>query len=159
MMKHILLVALIATQVSCSAKDTSAPKNISSPASGLVSNLVADPEVLTKSAPQILAALPKGCSLVASGENLDCPPIPGVASISVQPGPLGIVDVIFLPPTTCQEIFTAVASRYGQGKLEEGNSCKATWSLKKGGKAYIKMAPGKKNPEQIYFQFAIEQGP
>lgn len=126
----------------------------------LVESLASHPEALTKSWPHFRRVLPVGCLKNTSNRDLSCPPMEGVVRLSVDSGPLGIVDVVLKDPANCDQIYALMSRYFGKGVLEDGDKCNAEWKLGrwvKGGSANL--SRGRKEPSQLYLQFAIEQGP
>lgn len=127
---------------------------------GLVEPLVAHPEILTKNWDQMRIVLPVGCFQNARNRDLSCPPMDGVVRVSVDPGPLGVIDVVLKPPATCEQVYAVVSKQFGKGVLEDGGKCHAKWKLKRwvrGGHA--RLASDRDDPSMLYFQIGIEQGP
>lgn len=126
----------------------------------LVESLAAHPDVLTKDWSSFRRVLPVGCFKNSGGRDLSCPPIEGVVSLSVDPGPLGIVDVVLKGPASCDQIYALMSRHFGKGSLEDGDKCNAEWKLNRWVKrASANLSKGRKDPSLLYLQFAIEQGP
>ena len=126
----------------------------------LVESLAAHPDVLTKDWSGFRRVLPAGCFKTSGSRDLSCPQIAGVVRISVDPGPLGLVDVVLSAPANCEDIYSVLSKRFGRGTLEGGDKCSAEWNLNRFVKrASANISRGRKDPSQIYLQFAIEQGP
>jgi hypothetical protein len=148
------------TAVVSSGPDSHMDTPVASSWQGLVDPLVSHPEILTKDWNHIRRVLPVGCFQKAGVRDLNCPPMDGVVRVSVDPGPLGIIDMVLKPPATCDQIYNLVSKRFGKGTVENGDKCYAEWKLNRWVKrGVVNLSPGRKEPSQLYLQFAIEQGP
>jgi hypothetical protein len=84
----------------------------------------------------------------------------GVVRLSLDPGPLGIVDVVMKKPATCDELYDILSVRFGKGRMEHGDKCSTEWKLNRWVKrGSANLSVGRKDPTQLYLQFAVEQGP
>lgn len=127
---------------------------------GLVESLAKHPDVLTKDWSGFRRVLPVGCFRDTGSRDLSCPEMSGIVRIAVDPGPLGIVDVVLTAPANCEEIYSVLSKRFGRGIIEGGDKCSVEWNLNRLVKrASANISRGRKDPSQIYLQFAIEQGP
>lgn len=144
-----------------SASDIPVNKPVAAPQADvmtLVQALAHDPTLLTKSWSQMSARFP-GCKKPNDENDLICPPMTGLKLASVQDGGLGIIDLEFTFPVTCDIVYQAVQAELGRGEVG-ADKCDVRWKLApkvKGGYATISNDP--KAPERIFFQLAIEQGP
>jgi hypothetical protein len=126
----------------------------------LVESLAAHPDVLTKDWSSVRRVLPVGCFKNPGHRDLTCPPMEGIVSVSVDPGPLGIVDVVLTGPASCDQIYALMSHHFGKGTLEGGDKCNAEWKLNRWVKrASANLSRGRKDKSLLYLQFAIEQGP
>lgn len=124
----------------------------------LVRTLAHNSPILTKSWNQMSVLFP-GCTKPVDSNDLSCPPMDGLKLISIQDGGLGIIDLEFSSPVTCDSLYQAVQAELGKGEVGI-DKCDVRWKLSpdvKGGYATISNDP--KAPERIFFQLAIEQGP
>ncbi|MFZ4550380.1 MAG: hypothetical protein ACOYNB_01025 [Aquabacterium sp.] len=126
----------------------------------LVTSLALHPEVLTQNWAGVRRVLPAGCFQNAGSRDLNCPPLEGVVRVSVDPGPAGMIDVVLKAPADCDQIYALMSRHLGKGALENNDKCSAEWSLKRWVKrASANLSKGRKDPSQLYLQFAVEQGP
>lgn len=127
----------------------------------LLDSLSAHPDVLKKDWASLRAVLPAGCFRTPNKRELSCPPMNGVVRVSADPGPQGVVDIVLKPPVTCDHVYSILSKRFGSAHLEDGDKCYSEWKLGKWGirRGSVSLSPGRKDPTQLYLQFAIEQGP
>jgi hypothetical protein len=127
---------------------------------GLVELLASNPKILTMKWPQIRKLLPADCISKPNDTELSCPSIDGLVSISVTPGPTGVVDLILKPPVTCELLYYLLNKHLGKGKLENGDMCDAEWSLNHWvKKSYATVRSSRKDKNIVFLQFGTEQGP
>lgn len=135
-----------------------APRGTHSDVMTLVRTLARNSPILTKSWTQMSVLFP-GCTRPVASDNLNCQPMEGLKLISIQDGGLGIIDMEFTSPVTCDSLYQAVQAELGKGEVGI-DKCDVRWKLSpevKGGNAAISNDP--KAPGRIFFQLAIEQGP
>ena len=140
------------------ASSTAAAEAPQTNALSLVRALAQNPSILTQSWSQMSALFP-GCQRPQGSNDLNCAPMAGLTLASVQDGGLGIIDLEFTAPLTCDSLYQAVQAELGAGEVGS-DKCDVHWKLApkvKGGYASISNDP--KAPERIFFQLAIEQGP
>lgn len=126
----------------------------------LVELLARNPKILTMDWSHMRQILPVGCFTKPKESELDCPSMEGVVSISVIPGPTGVIDVVLKPPATCELVYNQLSRYLGKGKLTNGDVCDAEWTLSRWvKKAYTTVRSSRKDPKIIYLQFGTEQGP
>lgn len=126
----------------------------------LVESLSEHPDLLKKDWSEIRAVLPAGCFRNAGRRVLSCPPMDGVVRISVDPGPLGLIDVVLKEPANCEKIYDVVRKHFGSGVSQIGEKCHADWNIDKWvERAGVRLSSGRRDPNLLYLQFGIEQGP
>lgn len=134
-----------------------APRGTPAEVMTLVGTLARNSPILTKSWAQMSILFP-GCTRPVDSDNLNCPPMQGLKLISIQDGGLGIIDMEFSSPVTCDSLYQAVQAELGKGAVGL-DKCDVRWKLPpevKGGYAAITNDP--KAPTRIFFQLAMEQG-
>ena len=138
----------------------SPPDNTSAVADwqAVVEAIAHQPTILQKDRASILRALPVTCQAKNTGD-IACPPITGIVLISVQSGPLGLIDLRLTPPADCKHLYALLSKRFGPGKLEGGDKCYANWQIGRiVPRAYISVMRGVADPSQINLQFGTDQG-
>ena len=126
----------------------------------LVDSLVSQPRLLAKPWPQMRKAFPAACSKGPDAPDLTCPPMAGVRRLSATASGTGMIDLVLADPVSCEQLYEVISKRLGPGNVEAGNKCTVRWSMQpEGRRVHVRLSRGKKDPGQIHFQMAMEQGP
>lgn len=134
---------------------------ISETAYTVIERLVKDPRILEKSWPEMRPFFPRGCVQQKNSPDLVFPPIPGLLRLSVTASGEGIIDAVFSSDcVSFESLCDTVRKRLGSCDQNNCSRSAAQWDLspwvKRGN---LRIHKGKKNPDTIFFQMAIEQGP
>lgn len=158
-----LLLAISFTALSCTAQTSL--RNGEAPDSTetlkAIDHLVSQPKLLAKEWREMKGLLPTSCELLADGSSVECPSITGLAGVTAQAQPPGIISLELMPPINCEEVVQTITKRIGPGTAaSRTDSCATKWRLEKQLQgAYVRVHKIKSKPGHIAVMIGVTQGP
>lgn len=157
------ILAISFTVLSCTAQTPPISTEATTSAGTLkvIDNLVSQPKLLAKQWQEMKTMLPPGCALQADGSTVECPKISGLAGVTAQPQPPGIINLDVTHPVNCEEVLQVITQRLGPGKSASStDSCATRWRLDKQlAGAYVRVHQIRSQPGHIAVMIGVSQGP